>query len=41
VDSGHVIQSGFTAYTKEEMEKLRDTVKVYLPNVALRGVKED
>lgn len=39
-DAGNVIQSGFTAYTKEEMEELRDAVAPLVPSVTLRGVKE-
>jgi anaerobic ribonucleoside-triphosphate reductase activating protein len=39
-DSGNVIQGGFTAYTKEEMEELRDAVAPLVPSVTLRGVKE-
>ena len=40
VDSGNVIQSGFTAYTKEEMEALRDAVAPLVPSVTLRGIRE-
>ena len=41
MDSGNLIQPGFTAYSKEEMEHFRDTIKAYIPNAELRGVKED
>jgi anaerobic ribonucleoside-triphosphate reductase activating protein len=40
-DSGNVIQPGFTAYSKEEMEKLAAEVQKILPNTELRGVKEN
>ena len=40
VDSGNVIQPGYSAYTAAEMEDLRNQVAALVPNVKLRGVKE-
>ena len=40
VDSGNVIQPGYSAYTAAEMEDLRNQVSALVPNVKLRGVKE-
>jgi anaerobic ribonucleoside-triphosphate reductase activating protein len=40
VDSGNVIQPGYSAYTAAEMEDLRNRVASLVPNVKLRGVKE-
>lgn len=40
VDSGNVIQPGYSAYTAAEMEDLRNQVVALVPNVKLRGVKE-
>ena len=39
VDSGRCIEQGYTSYTKEEMNELRDEVAKYVPVVELRGVK--
>lgn len=38
VDSGDVIADGMSAYSPEEMEKIRQTVAVYIPQTELRGV---
>ncbi len=38
VDSGDLLGSGVCAYSKEEMEVLRDIVLPYVPAVSLRGV---
>lgn len=40
VDSGNLIQSGWSAYDYEEMKHLCDIVRNYVPNAQLRGVKE-
>ena len=40
VDSGNVIQPGYSAYTAAEMEDLRNQVAALVPNVKLRGVTE-
>ena len=40
MDSGNLIQEGFTAYNKEEMEELLKAVQVNVPHAELRGVKE-
>ncbi|MBR4456094.1 MAG: anaerobic ribonucleoside-triphosphate reductase activating protein [Solobacterium sp.] len=39
-DSKEVIQPGWSAYTKQEMEDLLKEVKKYVPNAELRGVRE-
>lgn len=39
-DSGNVIQPGWTAYTKAEMESLLEEVRQFVPGAELRGVKE-
>lgn len=39
VDSGNLIQTGFHAYDKEEMEQLLHAVRKYVPQAQLRGVK--
>ena len=39
-DSGNVIAPGWSAYTKDEMEELREAASEYVPSVELRGVKE-
>lgn len=39
-DSGNVIAPGWSAYTKDEMEELREAASEYVPTVELRGVKE-
>ena len=39
-DFGNLIQPGFTAYSNEEMETLRNIVSEYIPNTEVRGVKE-
>ncbi|MBO7703309.1 MAG: anaerobic ribonucleoside-triphosphate reductase activating protein [Solobacterium sp.] len=39
-DSGNVIQPGWSAYTKEEMEILLRGVREFVPSAELRGVKE-
>jgi len=38
VDSGEILQSGLTAYSKAEMQSLLDSVKKELPVAELRGV---
>ena len=38
-DSGSVIQPGWTAYDAAEMAELLSSVKAYVPNAELRGVK--
>jgi len=38
VDSGEVLQSGLTAYSKAEMQRLLNSVKKELPVTELRGV---
>lgn len=38
VDSGDLLGSGVCAYTKEEMEGLRNIVLPYVPSASLRGV---
>ena len=40
MDSGNVIQPGWSAYTKSEMEELLSAVRKYVPSAELRGVKE-
>ncbi|MBP3891448.1 MAG: anaerobic ribonucleoside-triphosphate reductase activating protein [Solobacterium sp.] len=40
VESGNVIQPGFSAYDKEEMEDLLEEVKALVPTAQLRGMKE-
>lgn len=40
VESENVIHPGWTPYNKEEMEKLRQVVSMYLDQVELRGVRE-
>lgn len=37
-DSEGVIAVGFHAYSKEELERLRECVRIYVENVKLRGV---
>ena len=37
-DSGDVICSGFSAYTKEEMEDLLSAVRPMVPSAQLRGI---
>lgn len=39
MDSDTVIQKGFSAYNKEEMEQLLQAVRAYVPKAELRGVK--
>lgn len=41
VDSDTVIQKGYSAYDKEEMEQLLKAVRKYVPKAELRGVKGD
>lgn len=41
MDSDTVIQKGFSAYNKEEMEQLLQAVRAYVPKAELRGVKGD
>lgn len=38
VDSGDLIGSGLSSYSKEELSELLDIVKPYLPNASLRGI---
>ena len=38
VDSGNMIQSGFTAYEDEEMKHLLDVVREQIPAAELRGI---
>ncbi len=39
IDSGDLIDgSGFSAYSKEEMDEILNIVKKYVPNASLRGV---
>lgn len=38
-DSGTLIQEGFTAYDRKEMEVLLEEVRKYVPGAALRGMK--
>ena len=38
VDSGDVLESGFDAFSKEEMTSLLAMARVHIPNAALRGV---
>ena len=38
-DSGTLIQEGFTAYDRKEMEALLEEVRKYVPEAALRGMK--
>lgn len=40
-DSGNLIQEGFTAYSAEEMNELRDAVRQIIPGTECRGVKEN
>lgn len=40
MDSGNLIQSGWSAYNEEEMKHLCDVVRQYVPKAMLRGVKE-
>lgn len=40
MDSGNVIQPGFSAYSASEMEDLRNQVAALVPHTTLRGVKE-
>ena len=40
MNSDNVIQPGFSAYTKEEMNELKEAVARIVPAVQLRGVKE-
>ena len=40
MDTGNLIQQGFSAYSAEEMEELKDIVSEYVPAAELRGVKE-
>lgn len=40
VDSDSVIQPGFHAYDREEMEEILEAVKEFVPTAELRGVKE-
>ncbi len=40
MDSGNVIQPGFSAYSASEMEELRQQIIDLVPSVTLRGVKE-
>ena len=37
-DSGDILDSGCSAFTKNEMESLREAVLPYIPNTCLRGV---
>lgn len=41
VDSGSVIQPGWSAYNYKEMAELRDAVRQYVPSAELRGVREE
>ena len=38
IDSGNLIGGGLSAYTKEEMERLRAVAARYVPSAAVRGV---
>ena len=38
VDSGALVGSGVSGFTKEEMEALRDAVLPYIPNTRIRGI---
>lgn len=38
IDSGELIENGWSAYSKAEMEKLKAVVEKQIPNVELRGV---
>jgi len=38
VDSGDTILPGLTACTQKEMEERRDALKVFVPNVFIRGM---
>ena len=38
VDSGHLVGSGVSGFTKEEMEALRQAVLPYIPSTRLRGI---
>ena len=40
VDSGNVIQPGYSAYTASEMNELKEQVAALAPKAALRGIKE-
>ena len=37
-DSGDILESGYSAYSDEEMEKLLEVAKKWIPNASLRGV---
>ena len=38
VDSGALVGSGISGFTKDEMEDLRQTVLPYIPNTRIRGI---
>ena len=38
-DTGELIEEGWSAASKEEMQSFLETVRPYVKNVALRGVK--
>ena len=38
IDSGDILSGSFTAYSKAELEKFKDILKVNIPNVEIRGL---
>jgi pyruvate formate lyase activating enzyme len=40
-DSGHLIQEGYSAYSADEMNELRDAVRQVIPAAECRGLKEN
>ena len=37
-DSGDILEPGFTAFSREELEELLSAVRPYIPHALLRGV---